>query len=274
MVHDLATPQIVQEKSMEDSDILAGKKGIIFGVANDHSLGWHCAKVLYSAGAQLAITYQAETLERRVRPLAESVGAHFIEQCDLSCDEQIEHMFAKLKNQWDSIDFLVHAVAFAGKEDLEGHFVDTSRKGFALALDVSAYTLTAIAREAYPLMKTHGGSIVTLSYYGAEKVIPNYNVMGVAKAALEASVRYLAADLGEHNVRVNAVSAGPVRTLAAMGISGFRDMLKYAEQRAPLKRNVQASEVGKTALYLVSDLSSGITGEVIHVDCGYSIMGM
>ncbi|MBI4533784.1 MAG: enoyl-ACP reductase [Candidatus Melainabacteria bacterium] len=259
---------------MESNGILAGKKGIIFGVANDHSLAWYCAKALNSAGAQLAFTYQAEALERRVKPLAESLGADFVEQCDLSQDTQIENTFAKLKNHWNNLDFVVHAVAFANKQDLEGHFVDTSREGFALALDVSAYTLTAIAKQAYPLMQASGGSIVTLSYYGAEKVIPNYNVMGVAKAALEASVRYLAADLGQHNVRVNAISAGPVRTLAAMGISGFREMLKYVEQRAPLKRNVQAEEVGKTTLYLASDLSSGITGETIHVDCGYSIMGM
>lgn len=274
MVQDLATPQADEKKRLETSGLLAGKKGIVFGVANDHSLAWACAKELQAAGAELAFTYQAEVLERRVRPLAEGIGSKFIEKCDLGQDEEIERVFAKLKEQWDTLDFLVHAVAFANKEDLEGHFVDTSRKGFLLALDVSAYTLTAVARHALPLMKTGGGSIVTLTYYGAEKVVPNYNVMGVAKAALEASVRYLAADLGEHNVRVNSISAGPVRTLAAMGISGFRDMLKYVEQRAPLKRNVQAQEVGKTALYFVSDLSSGVTGEVVHVDCGYSIMGM
>jgi enoyl-[acyl-carrier protein] reductase I len=259
---------------METGGMLAGKRGIVFGVANDHSLAWACAKELHDAGAELAFTYQAEALERRVRPLAESVGSKFIEQCDLGKDNEIERVFAALAKQWESIDFVLHAVAFANKEDLEGHFVDTSRQSFLLALDVSAYTLTAVARHALPLMKAGGGSIVTLTYYGAEKVIPNYNVMGVAKAALEASVRYLAADLGEHNVRVNAISAGPVRTLAAMGISGFREMLKYVEQRAPLKRNVQAQEVGKTALYLVSDLSSGVTGEVVHVDCGYSVMGM
>ncbi len=254
--------------------IAVGKKGIVFGVANDHSLAWYCARALHEEGAELAFTYQAETLERRVRPLAESVKSTFVEQCDLSDDAQIEQVFAKLKSHWGSIDFVVHAVAFANKQDLEGHFVDTSRDGFKLALDVSAYTLTAVARQAAQLMDSKGGSIITLTYYGAEKVVPHYNVMGVAKAALEASVRYLAADLGEKNIRVNAISAGPVRTLAAMGISGFRDMLKYVEQRAPLKRNVQAEEVGKTALYFVSDLSSGVTGEVVHVDCGYSIMGM
>lgn len=274
MVQDVAEPEAMQKKTWENSGILAGKKGIIFGVANDHSLAWSCAQVLKEAGAELAFTYQAEALERRVRPLAESVGATFIEQCDLGVDEQIDAVFSKLKSKWETIDFVIHAVAFANKADLEGHFVDTSRQGFQLALDVSAYTLTAIARAAFPLMKENGGNIVTLTYYGAEKVIPNYNVMGVAKAALEASVRYLAADLGAHNVRVNAISAGPVRTLAAMGIAGFREMLKLVEQKTPLKRNVQSQEVGSTALYLVSDLSSGVTGEVIHVDCGYSIMGM
>ncbi len=257
----------------ERTGLVAGKRGIIFGVANDHSLAWYCAKALHAEGAELAFTYQAEALERRIKPLAESVGSTFVEQCDLGADENIDKVFAKLAEKWDSIDFLVHAVAFANKEDLEGHYVDTSRKGFALALDVSAYTLTAVSQRAVPLMK-NGGSIVTLTYYGAEKVVPHYNVMGVAKAALESSVMYLAADLGDKNIRCNAISAGPVRTLAAMGISGFRDMLKLVEQRAPLKRNVQAEEVGNTALYLASGLSSGVTGEVIHVDCGYSIIGM
>lgn len=254
---------------------VAGKKGLVLGVANERSLGWHCAKALADEGAELAFTYQGEVLERRVKPLAESVGSKFVEPCDLSSDEAIETTFAKLKNEFGSIDFVVHAVAFADRKDLDGHYVDTSRDGFKLALDVSAYTLTAVAKHALPLMQNNGGgSIVTLTYYGAEKVVQNYNVMGVAKAALEASVRYLAADLGEHNIRVNAISAGPVKTLAAAGIAGFRDMLKHVASKSPLKRNVEASEVGKTALYLASDLSSGITGEVIHVDCGYSIMGL
>lgn len=274
MAQHLASPQAADKKGWETGGMLSGKKGIVLGVANDHSLAWACAKELHAAGAELAFTYQVEALERRVRPLAESVGSQFIEKCDLGKDEEIERVFTMLGKQWESVDFVLHAVAFANKQDLEGHFVDTSREGFLLALDVSAYTLTAVARQALPLMKASGGSIVTLTYYGAEKVVPNYNVMGVAKAALEASVRYLAADLGEHGIRVNAISAGPVRTLAAMGISGFREMLKYVEQRAPLKRNVQAQEVGKTALYLVSDLASGVTGEVVHVDCGYSVMGM
>lgn len=269
------TTQATESKELtrNESGLLKGKKGIIFGVANDHSLAWACAQSLYSEGAELAFTYQAETLERRVRPLAEKVGSTFVEQCDLGRDENITEVFEKLGKQWSNIDFVIHAVAFANKKELEGHFVDTSREGFALALDVSAYTLTAVTRAALPMMN-EGGSVVTLTYYGAEKVVQNYNVMGVAKAALEASVRYLAADLGEKNIRVNAISAGPVRTLAAMGISGFRDMLKFVEQRAPLKRNVQAEEVGKTALYLASDLASGVTGEVIHVDCGYSIVAL
>jgi enoyl-[acyl-carrier protein] reductase I len=261
------------ELTQRQDGLLKGKRGIIFGVANDHSLAWACAKALWQEGAELAFTYQAEALERRIKPLAESVKSKFVEQCDLGQDDQIEATFGKLAKTWDKIDFVVHAVAFAQKEDLEGHFVDTSRKGFALALDVSAYTLTAVAHAALPMLN-EGGSIVTLTYYGAEKVVPHYNVMGVAKAALEASVRYLAADLGSKNIRVNAISAGPVRTLAAMGISGFRDMLKHVADRTPLKRNVQAEEVGKTALYLTSDLASGVTGEVIHVDCGYSIIGM
>jgi enoyl-[acyl-carrier protein] reductase I len=265
--------QTAEQNSLDTSGLLAGKKGIIFGVANDHSLAWSCAKALHTAGAQLAFTYQGEVLERRVKPLAASIDSTFVEPCDLTDDQQIAEVFSKLQKHWGSIDFVIHAVAFANKEDLEGRFVDTSRKGFQLALDVSAYTLVAVTKAALPLMP-NGGAVTTLTYYGAEKVVKNYNVMGVAKAALEASVRYLAADLGGQGIRVNAISAGPVRTLAAMGISGFRDMLKYVADRAPLKRNVTAEEVGKTALYLTCDLSSAVTGEVIHVDCGYSIVAL
>lgn len=255
--------------------LLTGKKGIIFGVANDHSIAWACAKALHAEGAELAFTYQGEALERRVKPLAESVGSTFVEECDLSKDDHIEAVFQKLKAHWGHIDFLVHAVAFANKQSLEGNFSETTREDFRLALDISAFTFCAVAREASKLMQGNGGgSMLTLTYYGAEKVVPNYNVMGVAKAALEASMRYLAADLGESNIRLNAISAGPVRTLAAMGISGFREMLKVIPQKAALKRNIDADEVGKTSLYLLSDLSSGVTGEVIHVDAGYSIMGM
>ncbi|MBZ0189809.1 MAG: enoyl-ACP reductase [Candidatus Obscuribacterales bacterium] len=261
------------DKTETGHGLMKGKRGIIFGVASDRSLAWHCASVLHAEGAELAFTYQGEMLERRVKPLVEKVNSPFVEQCDLGDDKRIDEVFAKLSKIWDSLDFVIHAVAFANREDLEGHYSDTSRAGFALALDVSAYTLTAVTKRALPMMKS-GGSVVTLTYYGAEKVVPHYNVMGVAKAALEASVMYLAADLGERNVRVNAISAGPVKTLAAMGISGFREMLKIHEQRAPMRRNVEAEEVGKSVLFLVSDLASGVTGEVIHVDCGYSILGM
>lgn len=263
----------VLEELTQTQGLMAGKRGIVFGVANERSLAWYCSKALYEQGAQLAFTYQGEALEKRIMPLAQKVKSPFVEMCDLGKDDQIDAVFKKLEKTWDSIDFIVHAVAFAHKEDLEGHFVDTTRAGFALALDVSAYTLTAVTKRALPLMK-NGGTVTTLTYYGAEKVVPHYNVMGVAKAALEASVMYLANDLGDKNIRVNAISAGPVKTLAAMGIAGFRDMLKYVESKAPLKRNVEAAEVGKTALYLASDLSSGVTGETIHVDCGYSILGM
>ncbi len=268
-----AGTKVLEKRVQKKDGLLAGKRGIIFGVANDHSLAWHCSKMLYDEGAQLAFTYQGENLERRIKPLAESVNSPFVEMCDLGDDAQIDKAFASLSKTWDTLDFVIHAVAFANREDLEGRFVDTSRDGFKLALDVSAFTLTAVTRRALPMMK-NGGSIVTLTYYGAEKVVPNYNVMGVAKAALEASVQYLAADLGQDGVRVNAVSAGPVKTLAAKGISGFSEMLKVVEQKAPLRRNVQADEVAKTTLYLVSDLASGVTGEVVHVDCGYSILGM
>lgn len=273
MTSSQGNTKVLEKRVQKKDGLLAGKRGIVFGVANDHSLAWHCAKLLYDEGAELAFTYQGENLERRIKPLADSVNSPFVDMCDLGNDEQIDKSFGKLAQTWDTIDFVIHAVAFANREDLEGRFVDTSRDGFKLALDVSAFTLTAVTRRALPLMK-NGGSIVTLTYYGAEKVVPNYNVMGVAKAALEASVQYLAADLGQENIRVNAVSAGPVKTLAAKGISGFGEMLKLVEQKAPLRRNVQTEEVAKSVLYLVSNLASGVTGEVIHVDCGYSILGM
>ncbi len=273
MVQEVASPEVSEKSQFTGKDMLLGKKGVVFGVANDHSIAWACAKLAAEQGASLAFNYQGEVLERRVRPLAESVKAKIIEPCDLSDDKAIEEFFAKVKKEFGTIDFVIHAVAFANKEDLEGHYVDTKRTGFQKALDVSAFTMTAVAREAAKLMP-NGGSLITMTYYGADKVLPNYNVMGVAKAALESSVRYLAADLGEKNIRVNAISAGPVRTLAAMGIAGFRDMLKFVASRAPLKRNVTAEEVGKTALYLLSDLSSGVTGETIFVDCGYNIMAM
>jgi len=254
--------------------LLDGKKGVIFGVANERSIAWAISEALHNAGAELAFTYAGEMLEKRVRPLAEGIGANIILPCDVTKDEEIKHVFETLKSKWGALDILIHAIAFANKEDLSHPFTQTSRAGFHLALDVSTYSMVALTREAAPLMEGRGGSVVTLTYLGAEKVIPNYNVMGVAKAALEASVRYLAYDLGPKNIRVNAISAGPVKTLAAAGISGFKDMLHYAAERAPLKRNIEAEEVGRTALYLVSDMAAAVTGEVLHVDAGYNIVGM
>ena len=254
--------------------LLTGKKGIIFGVANERSIAWAIAEALYQEGAELAFTYGSEILEKRVRPLAEGIGAKIIERCDVARDEEIEALFNKVRNTFGTLDLLVHSIAFANKDELQGEYLNTSREGFRIAMDISAYSLVAVTRYAMPLMGGQGGSIITLTYYGAEKVVSNYNVMGVAKAALEASVRYLAADLGAKGIRVNAISPGPIKTLAASGISGFRDMLHHAAEKSPLKRNVLADEVGKTALYLCSDLASGVTGEVIYVDGGYNIMGM
>ncbi|HXG52574.1 MAG TPA: enoyl-ACP reductase [candidate division Zixibacteria bacterium] len=254
--------------------LLEGKRGVIFGVANERSIAWAIAQALHAEGAELAFTYAGEALEKRVRPLAEGIGADLILPCDVTKDDEIEAVFSALRERWGALDTLVHAIAFANKEDLSNPFVQTSRQGFHLALDVSAYSLVALARGAAPLMEGRGGSIVTLTYMGSERVVPNYNVMGVAKAALEASVRYLAHDLGPNGIRVNAISAGPIRTLAASGIAGFREMLRLVSERAPLKRNIEAEEVGKAALYLCSDWGAAVTGEVLHVDAGYNIMGM
>jgi enoyl-[acyl-carrier protein] reductase I len=254
--------------------LLAGKKAAIFGVANERSIAWAIAEAFHEEGAELAFTFAGEMLEKRVRPLAEGIGAKMILPCDVTKDEEIENVFAQLKQAWGGLDILVHAIAFANKEDLSNPYAQTSRAGFHLAMDVSAYSLVALARHAAPLMAERGASIVTLTYMGSEKVIPNYNVMGVAKAALEASVRYLAHDLGSQGVRVNAISAGPIRTLAASGISDFKTMLHHVAERAPLKRNIDAEEVGKTALFLCSPWGSAVTGEVLHVDAGYNIMGM
>ncbi|MBI5681679.1 MAG: enoyl-ACP reductase FabI [Deltaproteobacteria bacterium] len=253
--------------------ILDNKKAIIFGVANERSIAWAIAQALQREGAELAFTYAGAVLESRVRPLAESIGSKLILPCDATNDAEIDAVFENIKSQWGGLDILIHSIAFANKEELKGMFVDTSRDGFKLAMDVSAYSLVALAKRAYPLM-TNGGSIITMTYYGSEKVVPNYNVMGVAKAALEASVKYLAADLGQKNIRVNAISAGPIKTLAAMGISGFRDMLQVVEGKAPLKRNVTTEDVANTAVYLAGSLSSGVTGEIIYVDAGYNIVGM
>jgi enoyl-[acyl-carrier protein] reductase I len=243
------------------------------GVANDRSIAWGIAKTLAAHGAELAFTYQAEVLERRVRPLAESLGSRLLMQCDVTDDTSLDATFTELKNSWGSIDFIVHAIAFSDKNELTGKYLDTSRSNFAVTMDISCYSFTAVAQRAADLM-TNGASMLTLTYYGAERVMPHYNVMGVAKAALEASVRYLAVDLGDRNIRVNAISAGPIKTLAASGIGDFRYILKWNELNSPLQRNVSLDEVGGAGLYLLSDLGSGVTGEVHHVDCGYHTVGM
>ena len=253
---------------------LQGKTALIFGVANDHSIAWGIAQALHAEGAELGFSYAGATLEKRVRPLAESIGSDFIEPCDVTSDEDIAKVFGKARDRFGKIDILVHAIAFANREDLAGRFVDTSRAGFLLAHDISVYSLVALTRAALPLFPEGGGSVLTLTYYGAEKVVPKYNVMGVAKAALEATVRYLAYDVGAQGVRVNAISAGPIRTLAASGISGFRSYQKSFAASAPLGRNVTIHDVGGTAAFLLSDAAAGITGEVLYVDSGYNIMGM
>lgn len=253
--------------------LLENKKGLIFGLANNYSLAWSIAQEARAQGADLGFTYLNEAIEMRMRPLAESLQASLILPCDVGKDEEIAAVFEEVARKWGRVDFLVHAIAFAQKEDLEGRYVDTSREGFRVALETSAYSLVGLSRGAAPLM-TEGGSILTLSYYGAEKVVRNYNVMGVAKAALEASVRYLAADLGPDRIRVNAISAGAVKTLSAKGIRGFGEMLGVYAERSPLRRNVDPAEVGKAAGFLLSDASSGITGEVLYVDSGYHILGM
>jgi enoyl-[acyl-carrier protein] reductase I len=253
--------------------MLDGRTALIFGVANDHSIAWGIAQALHDAGATVGFSSVESLIEKRVRPLAASIGATFVEPCDVQSDEQIGAVFEKWGRAHGQLDILVHALAFARREDLEGSFVDTSREGFTLALDVSAYSLVALVREARPYLHP-GSSVLTLSYYGAEKVVSHYNVMGVAKAALEASVRYLAADLGPDGIRVNAISAGPVRTLAAAGIAGFKKMYSAFSDIAPLRANITPEDVGRTAVYLASDLSSAVTGEVIYVDGGFNILGV
>jgi enoyl-[acyl-carrier protein] reductase I len=253
--------------------LLEGRKALIFGVANDHSIAWGIAKALHAEGATLGFSSIESLIDRRVRPLAESIGVSFVEPCDVQSDEDIRRVMQAWGDQHGQIDILVHALAFARREDLDGRYVDTSREGFAVALDVSAFSLVALAREAMPYLR-RGSSIMTLSYYGAEKVVHHYNVMGVAKAALEASVRYLAADLGPEGIRVNAISAGPIRTLSASGIAGFRKLYGPFDELAPLRAHVTIEDVGRTALYLGSDLSSAVTGEVIYVDGGFNIIGV
>ena len=253
--------------------LLAGRKALVFGVANDHSIAWGIAKAFHDEGATVGFSSVESLVDRRVRPLADSIGATFVEPCDVGNDDQIRDVMSKWNAAYGEIDILVHAIAYAKREDLDGQFVDTSRDGFALAMDVSAYSLVALAREAKPYLH-RGSSIITLSYYGAEKVVTHYNVMGVAKAALEASVRYLAADLGPDGIRVNAISAGPIRTLSAGGIAGFRKLYGPFDQIAPLRSHISIEDCGKTALYLGSDLSSAVTGEVVYVDGGFNILGV
>ena len=255
--------------------LLDGKKALIFGVANDHSIAWGIAQALHAEGATVGFASMESLLERRVRPLATSIGSTFVEACDVASDEQIASVMAKWGEAFEGLDILVHAVAFAPREDLEGSFTETTRGGFAVAMDVSAYSLVAMCREAVRAGLFHeGSSVLTLSYYGAEKVVANYNVMGVAKAALEACVRYLAADLGPSGVRVNAISAGPVRTLSASGVRDFRKLYGTFAAISPMRANITIEDVGKTALWLASDLSSAVTGEVVYVDGGFSIMGV
>jgi enoyl-[acyl-carrier protein] reductase I len=259
---------------MTDSrPLMAGKRGLVMGLANDRSIAYGIAKAVAAQGADLAITYQVEGLEKRVRPLAEEMNASIITLCDLMVPEQVDALFAEIAKRWGKIDFVVHAVAFSDKNELTGDYVATTRGNFLRTMDVSVYSFTDLAQRALPLM-TDGGSLLTLTYYGAERVMPHYNVMGVAKAALEASVRYLAADLGKRRIRVNAISAGPIKTLAASGIGDFRYILKWNEFNSPMRRNVTIDEVGGTAVYLLSDLGTGVTGEVLHVDCGYHVVGM
>jgi enoyl-[acyl-carrier protein] reductase I len=255
------------------SGLMAGKRGLIMGVANDRSIAWGIAKAAHDAGAELAFTYQGEALQKRVQPLAQSVGSKILTPCDVTDDASMDSTFAAIKQEWGGLDFVVHAIAFSDKEELKGKYVSTSRENFRLTLDISCYSFTAVAERARHLMPK-GGALLTLSYFGAERVMPHYNVMGVAKAALECSVRYLAADLGEQQIRVNAISAGPIKTLAASGIGDFRQILRWNELNAPLGRNVTIEDVGGAGLYLVSDLSRGVTGELHHVDSGYNVVGM
>tara|TARA_X000000950_G_scaffold17449_1_gene18986 strand:- start:9504 stop:10307 length:804 start_codon:yes stop_codon:yes gene_type:complete len=254
-------------------ELMAGKKGLIMGVANEKSIAWGMAKALSDAGAELAFTYQGEAFGKRVKPLAEGIGAKILIDCDVTNEESIDAVFDTLKEEWGELDFVVHAVAYSDKNELQGRYVDTTLNNFLMSMHISCYSFTSVMRRAKDLMK-NGGSAVTLSYYGAEKVMPNYNVMGVAKAALEASTRYLAADLGAEGIRVNAISAGPMRTLAGAVIGGARTTFKYNVLTAPLKRSVELEELGGTGLYLLSDLSSAVTGEIHYVDCGFNAVGM
>ncbi len=255
------------------NNLMKDKRGLVMGVANDKSIGWGIAKTIADQGGELAFTYQGEALKKRVVPLANSVSSDIVLPCDVSNDKDIDNTFNELKKIWPKIDFLVHAIAFSDKDELKGEYIETSRENFINTMDISVYSFTAIARRA-SIMMPDGGSLLTLSYYGAEKVMPHYNVMGLAKSALEASVRYLAADLGKDKIRVNSISAGPIKTLAASGIGDFRYILKWNEYNSPMKRNVTLDDVGGSAVYLLSDMSTGVSGETHHVDCGYHVVGM
>ena len=255
------------------SGLMKNKRGLIMGVANDKSIAWGIAKAIADQGGEIALTYQGEALKKRVLPLAERIDSQIIIPCDVQSDEDIDKAFKQLKKKWNSLDFFVHAIAFSDKEELKGDYVDTSRNNFINTMDISVYSFTATAKRASSMMND-GGSMLTLTYYGSEKVMPHYNVMGLAKSALESSVRYLAADLGNQNIRVNSISAGPIKTLAASGIGDFRYILKWNEYNSPLRRNVTLKDVGGSAVYLLSDLSKGVSGETHHVDCGYHVVGM
>ena len=253
--------------------VMHGKKGLIMGVANDRSIAWGIAAKLAEQGAELAFTFQGEALQKRVTPLAASVDSYLVMPCDVTDETSMDAVFSTLKQKWGKLDFVLHAIAYSDKEELKGGYVDTSRQNFRRTMDISVYSFTAVAKRAAAMMND-GGSMLTLTYYGAERVMPHYNVMGVAKAALEASIRYLAVDLGGRNIRVNGLSAGPMKTLAASGIGDFRYILKWNQYNSPLKRNVTLDDVGGAGVYLLSDLSSGVTGEIHHVDCGYHVVGM
>jgi enoyl-[acyl-carrier protein] reductase I len=271
--HSQVEDSMSQPQAPFAGNLMQGRRGLIMGVANDRSLAWGIAKALASQGAELAFTYQGEALEKRVKPLAGTIGAEHVLECDVTNAASIDSTFATLEKAWGKLDFLVHAIGFSDKNELKGRYIDTSFDNFALTMNVSCYSFTAVMQRAEKLM-SDGGSAVTLTYYGAERVMPHYNVMGVAKAALEASVRYLAVDLGKKGIRVNAISAGPIKTLAASGIGDFRYILKWNELNAPLRRNVSIEQVGGAGLYLLSDLGSGVTGETHHVDSGYHAVGM
>ena len=257
----------------QTSKIMSGKRGLIMGVANDRSIAWGISRTVHAHGAELAFTFQGDALEKRVRPLADGIGSKIVLPCDVGDEASMDKVFATIEKEWGGLDFVVHAIAFSDKNELDGMYLNTSRANFQRTMDISVYSFTAIAQRAVPLMK-NGGSLLTLTYSGSERVMPHYNVMGVAKAALEASVRYLAADVGPQNIRVNAISAGPIKTLAASGIGDFRYILKWNELNSPLRRNVTIEDVGQSGLFLLSDLGSGVTGEILHVDSGYHTVGM